>query len=303
MKKQALTRRLLWSAWLGLAIATAWTTVGSAQTLQLITERREVRIGFIPDQAPFASASAGGIPVGYALDLCTVVARELERRVEKLSTVYVEVGSGDSLKAVGDGRVDLLCGAVSATLQRRETVDFSEPIFVTGASAVVRSSAPRVLRELVHGDREISPPRSLEMAPFSVMRVGVRGGTTTEAQLQRAIAAGGYNATVTDFPTHAEGWAALKAGTIDAYFADRALLGSLLATAHNPGNLMLGNRLLTREIYAIAIRHGDADLRLLVDRALTKFYQSPDFTALLQRYFGVDSAEVRAQVVALATPD
>ena len=303
MNRHAFTRRLVCLAWLGLAVATGWTTAGSAQTLQSIAERRAVRIGFIQDQAPFVSASAGGEPAGYAIDLCAVVVRELEQRVEKLATTYVEVGPGDAFKAIAEDRIDLVCGAVSATLQRRETVDFSEPIFITGASAAVRSSAPRILRELVHGDREISPPRSPEMAPFAVVRVGVRGGTTTEARLHQAIAAGRYNATVIDFPTHAEGWAALTAGTIDAYFADRALLGSLMVTAQNPGNIRLGNRLLTREIYAIAIRHGDSDLRLLVDRALTKFYRSPDFTTLLRRYFGADAAEARSQIVALAVPD
>jgi ABC-type amino acid transport substrate-binding protein len=60
---------------------------------------------------------------------------------------------------------------------------------------------------------------------------------------------------------------------------------------------------LTREIYAIGMRRDDADLRLQVDRALTKFYQSPEFTALLWRYFGTDATEARSQIVALATPD
>jgi ABC-type amino acid transport substrate-binding protein len=303
MTKRAFTRRLLWVVGLGLAIETAWTATGSAQTLQLIAERRAVHIGFVADQAPFASASANGSPVGYALDLCAVVVRELERRTDKLTTSYLEFGAQDSLKAVADGRVDLLCGAVSATLKRRETVDFSEPIFVTGASAVTRRWAPRVLRELVQGDREISAPRSPEMTPFSTVRVGVRGKTTTEAQLRWAITSGRYTATVVDFPTHAEGWAALEAGTIDAYFADRVLLGSLMAKAPKPSGFMLGSRIWTREVYAIAMPRGDADLRLLVDRALTEFYQTPDFIALLQRYFGADAADARAQVVALAPPE
>lgn len=293
----------MWVARLSLAIGMGWASLGWAQTPPPLAERGALRIGFIPDQAPFSSRGPGGAPAGYALDLCAVVVRALKPAAETRETSYVEVSLADGLKAIADGRIDLLCGAVSATLQRRETVDFSEPIFVTGASAVFRRSAPRVLRELVHGDREISTPRSPEMTPFATMRVGVRHGTTTEAQLRRAIADGHFNATVTDFPTPTAGWAALQAGTIDAYFADRALLGSLLATAQNTENFTLGSRLLTREIYAIGIRRGDADHRLQVDRALTKFYQSPEFTALLARYFGVDAAGAQSQIVALATPE
>jgi ABC-type amino acid transport substrate-binding protein len=296
-------RRLFWTVWLVLAVAQALGNAGAAQTLQLLAQNKTVRLGFISDQAPFSAASTNGAPTGYAVDLCALTVRALEARVGKLATTFVELGTSDSLQAIADGRVDLLCGAVSQTLGRRESVDFSEPIFVTGASAVVRRSAPRILRELVLGDREISPPRSLEMTPFAAIRVGVREGTTTQTLLRQAVTAGGYRASVEGFATHADGWAALESGAIDAYFADRVLLASLLAAAGSPGAVTLGPRLLTREIYAIAMRRGDADLRLIVDRALTKFYGSPDFAALLQRYFPADAADAQSQISALATPE
>lgn len=302
MAKPLIARGPFWAVWLGLAAAVACAHAGAAQTLQLIAQNKAIRVGFIADQAPFSAASPNGTPTGYAVDLCGAVVRELEQRVGQLSTAYTELSTTDGLQAVADGKVDLLCGAVSETLDRRETVDFSEPIFVTGASAVVRRSAPRILRELVLGDREVSPPRSPEMAPFAAIRVGVREGTTTEARLRQAVSEGGYKATVIGFPNHAEGWTALESGAIDAYFADRYLLASLMATARSPGGLVLSPRLLTREVYAIAMRRGDADLRLAVDRALTKFYGSTDFAALLTRYFAADAADAQSQISALATP-
>src|SRR5580692_2372419 len=102
MNKLSFTCRLARAAWLGLAIAAGWGAVGSAQTLPQITERGTIRIGFIPDQPPFASASAGGAPIGYALDLCAVVVRELEQRAEKLTTSYVAVDPAEGLKAIAD---------------------------------------------------------------------------------------------------------------------------------------------------------------------------------------------------------
>ena len=159
--------------------------------------------------------------------------------------------------------------------------------------AEAKGGRARVLRE-----RSISPPRSLEMRSFQTSHVGVRADTTTETLLRRAVSEGGYAATVVRYPTHEDGLAALEAREIDAYFADRALLVGLLARAQRPSRLILGTRLLTQEEYGIAKERGDADLRLLVDRALSAFYATPEFSLLLGTYFGPEAAEFQSQIKA-----
>ena len=275
----------------------------SAQTLDRIAATKTINIGFIPDQAPFAIQNAEGPPTGYAIDLCNRVVTRIRGIVPGISVSYVETSLTDAFDAVAAGRIDLLCGAVTATLGRRETVDFSEPIFVTGASALLRTDSPRDLRELFLGERTISPPRSLEMRSFQSSHVGVRAETTTETLLRRAVSDGGYSATVVRYPTHEEGLAALEAREIDAYFADRALLIGLLNRAQHPARLVLGTRLLTQEAYGIAMARGDADLRLLVDRVLSAFYATPDFALLLATYFGDKSAAFQSQIKASAMPE
>jgi polar amino acid transport system substrate-binding protein len=275
----------------------------SAQTLDRIAATKTIHIGFIPGQAPFAVQNAGGVPTGYAIDLCNRVVGRIRETVPAVSVNYVETGLADAFNAVATGQIDLLCGAVTATLGRRETVDFSQPIFVTGMSALLRTDSPRDLRELFLGERTISPPRSLEMRPFSTSHVGVRAETTTETVLRRAVSEGGYGATIVGFPTHEEGLSALEARQIDAYFADRALLVGLLAGAHRPSRLILGTRLLTHDLYGIAMARGDADLRLLVDRVLSAFYATPDFAALLGTYFGDHAAELQSQIKASSMPE
>jgi ABC-type amino acid transport substrate-binding protein len=275
----------------------------SAQTLDRIAASQTIHIGFIPDQAPFAIPNADGLPTGYAIDLCNRVVTRIRGIVPGVAVSYVETSLTDAFDAVAAGRIDLLCGAVTATLGRRETVDFSEPIFVTGASALLRTDSPRDLRELFLGERTISPPRSLEMRSFQTSHVGVRADTTTETLLRRAVSDGGYSATVVRYPTHEEGLAALEAREIDAYFADHALLIGLMNRAQHPSRLVLGTRLLTQEAYGIAMARGDADLRLLVDRVLSAFYATPDFALLLATYFGDKSAEFQLQIKASAMPE
>jgi ABC-type amino acid transport substrate-binding protein len=277
--------------------------IASAQTLDRIAATKTIHIGFISGQVPFAIPSADGPPTGYAIDLCNRVVMEIRGTIPGISVNYVETNLADAFKAVAAGDIDLLCGAVTATLGRREIVDFSEPIFVTGASALLRTDSPSDLRELFLGERSISPPRSLEMRSFQTSHVGVRADTTTEVVLRRAVTEGGYAATVTRYPTHEDGLSALEAREIDAYFADRALLVGLLARAQRPSRLILGTRLLTHEAYGIAMARGDSDLRLLVDRVLSAFYATPDFALLLGTYFGTQAAEFQSQIKAASMPE
>lgn len=275
----------------------------AAQTLDRIASTKTVRIGYIADQPPFASMGAEHQPVGYAIDLCNRVVAEIDRNFGGVKPVFVETTLAQAFDAVANDQIDLLCGAITVTLGRRETVDFSEPIFMTGMSGLLRSDAPRDLRELFLGERTISPPRSPALRPFATSRIGVRDETTTEARLRRVIAEEGYGAEVLDFATHKEGLAALESGEIDAYFGDRALLAGLLQQTPHISNLVLASRLFTREPYGIAMKRGDADLRLFVDRTLSNFYSTSEFAALLQQYFPEEVQVISSEILAHSIPE
>jgi polar amino acid transport system substrate-binding protein len=285
----------LWGAFLW-SLAAATISVAPAQTLDRIAATKVVRIGFVAGQAPFASKSASGSPEGYSIDLCNALVGSISATVGELQPEYFETTLSEVFDAVAKGHLDLACGAITITLARRELVDFSEPIFVTGASAILRKDSPRDLRELFLGERTVSPPRSLELRPFARSRIGVRGDTTTEAALRQAVSAGGYTADVVTFATHADGLRALEGRDIDAYVADRALLAGMLIGSGNPSGIVLADRRLTNEFYGIAIQRGDSDFRLLVDRFLSTFYAEPEFPAVLTKHFGGHAAAVKDQI-------
>ena len=292
-------RQLLTVFLVGACIVLPRSTL-SAQTLDRIAETKRIKIAVVSAQPPFAYRDGTGKYAGYAVDLCNIVAQEIGRRATAPAVEYVETSLSDAFDAVAAGRADMLCGAVTATLARRETVDFSEPIFMTGATALLRAGAPFIFREFFSGERQVLPPRSLELTPFAVLRLGVRDDTTTETALRDAVKRQGYKAHISVFSTHSDGFAALERGKIDAYFADRALLADLQAKARRPSDYVLGKRLFTREPYAIALHRGDSDFRLLIDRALSRFYATPEFLTLLSQYFGSGSADIQGQVRALS---
>jgi polar amino acid transport system substrate-binding protein len=277
----------------GIALCLSALTA-SAATLDSITKHETMRIGYIGGQAPFASSEPGTDPLGYAVDLCDKVADEIEHYVPELKREYVELKLADGFDAVKNGKVDLLCGAITVTLERREVVDFSQPIFLTGATALLRKDSPSYLQPLFLDNPAV---RTVTQPAASKHAIGVRANTTTEETLRQAMVLEESKMTIADFETHEDGLAALEGYKIDAYFADRALLISLAMRARDPSSLEVGDRLFSHEPYAIAVRRNDADFRLVVDRALTGFYQSDDFLPLLTTYFGSEAPMLHTQIM------
>jgi ABC-type amino acid transport substrate-binding protein len=116
-------------------------------------------------------------------------------------------------------------------------------------------------------------------------KIGVLGDTTTEEALRNSLKDGDIAADVVPAKTHSEGLAMLDANDISAYFADRAILQSLLKESKDPKKLMLADNYLTVEPYALALPHGDEDFRLAVDRALSHLYRDGGITKIFAESF------------------
>jgi ABC-type amino acid transport substrate-binding protein len=148
-----------------------------------------------------------------------------------------------------------LCEATTATLTRRETMDFSIPTFVSGASLAIRPDGPTSVDALAG------------------QKIGVLGGTTTQADLDITLKGQGITADVVVVHTHDEGFDLLKKGDITAYFADRTILQERLRNDPATSGLLLADNYLTIEPYALAMPI-DHDFRLAVDRALSRLFRT-----------------------------
>jgi ABC-type amino acid transport substrate-binding protein len=231
-------------------------SLASAATLDRIAQDKSIRIAYREDAPPF-SYTRDGNKTGYMLDLCRAVVVELadQLHVPSLNIVYVPVTAANRFDAITAGKADVLCEATSATLSRRETVDFSIPTFVDGASVMVRSDGPANVQGLAG------------------QKVGVLAGTTTEAAAKEFLKGAGITATLVPVKTHDEGLAMLDDGTVSAYFGDRSILLFLAQDSKNRDKLRLADQYLTVEPYALALPYGDDAFRLAVDRALSHIYR------------------------------
>jgi ABC-type amino acid transport substrate-binding protein len=259
--------------WLAPATIAALLIVAGAAaagTLDRIGQDKAIRIAYREDAPPFSYKDKIGEAGGFMVDLCRAVAKKLgeQRNLSELKVLYVPVTAADRFEAITQQKADLLCEPTTATLSRREQVDFSIPTFLDGASLMVRADGPKSLRDLTG------------------QKIGVLAGTTTEESLRNTLKEAGITGDLVTAKTHGEGLAMLDDGKISAYFGDRSILLFLIKDSKAPEKLRLADDYLSVEPYALALPRGDSDFRLAVDRALSHIYRSGEIVSIFERTFG-----------------
>ena len=258
----------------------------SAQTLERIKETGELKLGYRTDAAPLSFTDEQGQPAGYSTLLCAGVAQAIANQLQMtdLLATFHAVDATDRFDKVASGEIDLLCGAATITLERRELVDFSVPTYVDGTAVLLPKDASDDLAELVG------------------KKVGVRSGTTTLEALNNTIASLGVEAEVIRFVDHKAGLAAMKSGEIDAYFADQSILLYLAYAGQEAKPFKVTGTILTIEKQGLAMARGDADFRLVVDRAISDLFNNGTMEELFQRALPGAEPGVAIQAMHLLSP-
>ena len=262
----------------------------SAATLDRVKAAGKLTLGYRTDAQPFSYRDSSGAPAGYSVALCQKIAGQVktELGLSTLSLEWVPVTVPDRFSDVQQGKIDLLCGGASATLTRMKEVSFSIPIFPGGIAALLRADSPALLRELLTGAPPLSHPvwrgsparTFLEKKTFAVVR-----GTTSEPWLAGRLKQFEVDAGVIAVESYDAGVQRVLDRKADVLFGDRAIL--LQAEKRNiPEDLLVIDRLFTYEPIALGFSRGDEDLRLLVDRTLSRIYRSEELGSLYSKWFG-----------------
>ncbi len=254
------------------------STAAGAGVLDRVAESQTLRIGFRTDAPPFSYEQEPGKAAGYSVTICKAVADTLKAdlNLPAIGIRYIPVTAENRFEALRNGEIDLLCGPTSATLTRRQIVDFSLPIFVDGAGLMIAE------------DVQIS-----SLGELAGKKLGVRAGTTTE----RAVRATFPGANITAIEDHAEGMEALKAGQLEAYFADRTLLAFMRHQDPEASGLRIADEYLSVEPYALALPRGDSGFRLAVDQTISRLMRNGQIHEIAKEAFG--SADLSSLVKAL----
>jgi ABC-type amino acid transport substrate-binding protein len=263
---------------------------GSAGTLDRVRQAGKLTLGYRADARPFSYRDESGKAAGYSVALCETIAEQVkaELGLSTLAVDWVPVTIEGRFRAVQEGRIDLLCGADTATLARRKEVAFSIPIFPGGIGALLRADSSRRLREILSKGEaaprplwRASPAQILEQQTFSVV-----AGTTSESWLAERRDTLKIPAKVTLVESYDAGIQRVLERSTNVFFGDRAILLDAAKRSPSARNLIVLDRHFTYEPIALALKRGDEDFRLAVDRTLSRLFRSKEFGDLYAKWFG-----------------
>jgi len=260
-------------------------------TLKKIKTSGTLTIGYRESSPPFSFLGPEKRPVGYSIDLCTRIAGAVQQQLgmTDLKLKWIPVTIENRIQMVAQGKVDIECGSTTASLSRREKVDFSLMTFVDGGSLLTTSDAN--LRGL---------------SDLTGKRIAIVPGSTTEKALAEFLKKEFIVVQWVRVKDHSEGLAALEKGEAEAYASDRGILIGLAVTSKDPKRFALANFVFSYEPYGFIVRRNDADFRLAVNRALAGLYRSGEVLPIYDRWFGAfgkPSPELQAMYLLNGLPE
>ena len=239
-------------------------------TLQQIKKSGQIRIGYRVSEPPMSFLDKDGNPTGYTIDICKGIVTEVENKIgTDVKVEYVPVTADGRFKALGDNKIDILCGSTTKTLSRSELVDFTQLTFVTGASLMT-----------------LKDNKAFDSAGFDGTTIGVVKATTTAVALEKLIRDTSTDAEVVLFNSAKESIDALRKKKIDAFSSDQVVLIGLALKEHDPMNFVIKSDVFSFEPFALAVRRNDADFRLVADRVISELFRSGKILEIYDEWIG-----------------
>jgi ABC-type amino acid transport substrate-binding protein len=229
----------------------------------------EVAIGYREASIPFSYLSARGEPIGYSIDICRAIVDAMSTEVGRDLTIkWVPVTSDNRIKAVSKGQVDLECGSTTSNLERKKVVDFSPVMFVAGTKLLVKKGSP------IKSFRDLTG-RS----------VVVTAGATNESALRELVTKFKLNTTIATGRDHADSYAQLVAGKVDAFATDDVLLYGFIALNRAQEQLTVVGEFLSYDPYGVMFRKDDPQLASIVTKTLHDLAASRELEQTYNKWF------------------
>jgi putrescine:ornithine antiporter len=284
-----------WSQPLETVTQTA-TQPASIRTLDRVRAKGKLVLGYYTQAQPMSYRDPSGNAAGYSVTLCQKVAEGVKAQLglQKLTVEWVPLTAATGMQNVQQGKIDLLCGSDAASLTNRANVAFSLPIFPGGISALLRADASKALQNVLNERPAPYKPiwRASPFSPIQHRTLSVVAGTpAVDWAKDRASKIASLVATLDMVGSYDAGVKKVLERDSDVLFGDRAILLDLAKRSAAAGKLRVLPRHFTYQPLALALARNDDDFRLVVDRALTRLYASPQFGDTYAAVFGTPDAD------------
>ena len=235
----------------------------SASTESQVAPVRIAMSGLYP---PFNYFDDRNQLVGFDVDIAKEIARRTGREPELITTAWDGILAGLVAK-----KFDLIIGSMAITEQRKKSVNFTDPYYVSGAQLIVRKGA------------KITGPKDLRGKV-----VGVTLGETYDAYVRKSVAG------VKRVATYKGGvpnlLLELNNKRIDAFVSDR--LVGLYAIKKAGSDAVLAGELLYQEEMGIAVHKDNTELLADVNTALAGMKEDGTYAQISEKWFGRNILEI-----------
>lgn len=215
-------------------------------------------VGMELSYPPFEMSDENNQPAGVSVDLAHALGKSLDRPVRIENIAFA--GLISSLKT---GKIDLIISSMTATEERAQSIDFSDPYLETGLCLLVSKS---------------SEIKSIDDADKPGMSIAVKQGTTGHLYAIDKI----QNAQVLPLEKETAAVVEVTQGKADAFIYDQ--MSTFRNWQRHPETTRPILAPFKTEQWAIGIRKGNDSLRQSVNTFLSTFKAEGGFDKLGDRY-------------------
>jgi polar amino acid transport system substrate-binding protein len=233
-------------------------TDGAAADLGLI-EEGQLLVGVDTPFPPFEIGQPPDI-TGYDIEVFNAIAKQLGLKVTYKDTSFTTI-----FRDLAQGKFDVVVAASTILPDREQTVDFSDPYYLTPQSLLV-----------AEGNTDIRTVDDLAGAT-----VGAQDGTTGEFYAEDETEA----SQVRGFPEGPDAINALRNGQVDAVIIDFAVGQDAVEKA---GGVEIAQRIVTNELYGFAFAEDKDALREQANEAIARIKEDGTLARFYQKYFKKD---------------
>jgi len=260
-----------WGIALGALGLSALSGVSAAGVMDKVQAGGALVIAHRESSVPFSYIDTrSGKPVGYALDLCLRLAEAVRKQTGRkdMKVEFLMVTPANRMAAIEQGKADMECGSTTNNAQRRQTVAFTVPHFITGARMLVKAESTINAMEDLKGKKLVSTKGTSPMA------------LVTQANRQRLM-----GITIVEAPDHARALEMVEKGEADAFVMDDVLLNGLAAARPDPRALKVVGKFLSTEPLAIMLPKADTAFKKLVDEEMKRIITSREIHPIYEKWF------------------
>ena len=228
-----------------------------------------LRIGMELTYPPFEMQDSSGNPDGAGVRLAEALAADLGRPLK-----IVPMEFSGLIPALKSGSIDLILSSMTATDERRKSIDFSDPYAFTGLSLLVGKD---------------SAIQSVEDLKAPGIKLAVKASTTAESWATANLPA----AKRTAFTEEPACVMEVAQGRADAFIYDQ--LSIYRYNKANPDTTRALLKPFIEESWSLGIGKGNEALKTQVNAFIAKFRSDGGFEKLGQRYLAEEKRFLESQ--------